>query len=66
MTVLPDSTARGGRRFLARTARPGGEGLRAAIPFLLPAVGLYALFTLLPIADTLRLSVTASDSPPSR
>lgn len=43
----------------AGASRPGGDGLMAALPFLAPAFVLYLVFTLWPVVDTVRLSLTA-------
>lgn len=58
----PGSSLRRRDRLRLFTGRPGWDGIAATLPFLLPAVALYAAVTLFPIVETLRLSVTAADT----
>lgn len=66
MTSLP-TTAKGTDGLVARATRPGRpggasgqDGLLSALPLMLPALAVYAVFTLAPIALTLWLSFTDS------
>ena len=66
MTSLP-TTAKGTDGIAARATRPGRpggasgqDGLLSALPLMLPALAVYAVFTLAPIALTLWLSFTDS------
>lgn len=52
--------ARAGRRRPRPTAGVTTDGFRRALPFLVPALVIYAIFTLLPMARTLWLSLTDS------
>ncbi|WP_202330261.1 carbohydrate ABC transporter permease [Mesorhizobium sp. L-8-3] len=66
MTSFPTSAKDTGGQpaRVTRRGRPGGaagqDGLRSALPLMLPALAIYAIFTLAPIVLTLWLSFTDS------
>lgn len=61
-TIAKDTDGHSAR--VSRRGTPGGaagqDGLRSALPLMLPALAIYAVFTLAPIALTLWLSFTDS------